>query len=273
MPFAASTRSDAGGGFRFRNLPAGPYSVVVFVPGRGEIEQTVVVGPSQADANGRVTVRIRFPEGSGALEAVEKGHKVTLRELKIPDSARRELSAAERLLGKQDVEGAIRRLERAVEIAPQFTEAWNSLGTIAYQTHRHEDAEKFFRKALEHDPGAFYPAVNLGGVLLNLEKPDEALKYNLYAVGERPRDALANVQTGMSYFYLGQYDQAVKYLLESKRLDPSHFSHPQLFLAHIYLRRSDRNAAIAELEDFLRRYPDAPQAAEVRADLGRLRAP
>ena len=43
------------------------------------------------------------------------------------------------------------------------------------------------------------------------------------------------------------------------RVDPSHFSKPQLFLADIYLRRGDRRAAAEALKDYLERRPDAPQ--------------
>ena len=272
LPFASNARSDSKGRFRFRGVPPGSYTLTVLVPGRGEVQQTVEVSPSLADGDRRVDVTILFPSNATEREALERQHKVSLRQLRIPDSARREFAESERLLGKQDVAGAIRRLERAVQIAPQFADAWNQLGVIAYQSRRYTDAETFFRKALEQEPGAFAPVVNLGGVLLNLERHDEALKYNLYAVSARPGDALANVQTGMNYYFLGQPDVALKYLLEAKRLDPSHFSHPQLFLAEIYTRRLDRPAAIAELEDFLKRHPDAPAAQKARADLAELRA-
>jgi len=38
----------------------------------------------------------------------------------------------------------------------------------------------------------------------------------------RPDDALANAQLGMTYFKLDQFDQAEQYLLSAKRLDPAH---------------------------------------------------
>ena len=56
----------------------------------------------------------------------------------------------------------------------------------------------------------------------------------------RPMDALANVQLGVNYVNLRKPDLAVKYLKEAKRLDPGHFSTPQLALYEIYLRSGDR---------------------------------
>jgi tetratricopeptide (TPR) repeat protein len=271
-PFIAGTRSDSNGRFRFPNLEAAAYTLRVFLPGLGEIEQTVEVGPGSADKRRRVAITVSFSSSSAVKETSDGPYKVSMRELSIPAAAKREYTEAQRLLGKNDVAAAVRRLERAVEIAPQFAEVWNHLGTISYHARKLDDAEKYFRKALEQNPGAFDPAVNLGGVLINLRRPDEALKYNLYAVEEQPRDALANSQTGMNYILLGNHELALKYLKEAKRLDPAHFSHPQLLLAGIYLQRSERKAAIAELEDFLARHPDAPVAEQVRVQLDRLRA-
>ena len=136
---------------------------------------------------------------------------------------------------------------------------------------RYTLAENHFRKALEADPQAFEPLVNLGGVLLNLGQADEALPLNLHAVLRRPNDALANSQLGMSYFLLRKPDLAGKYLAIAKQLDPEHFSHPQLMLSEIYLQRNELAAAIEELEDFLRRHPDAPEAESVKAKIKRLR--
>jgi hypothetical protein len=76
----------------------------------------------------------------------------------------------------------------------------------------------------------------------------------------------------MTYFYLGKPDLAQKYLTAAKRLDPGHFSHPQLMLAEIALRRQDRTAAADELAEFLRYHPDSPQAGPVKQRLAQLRA-
>ena len=270
-PYSTSTASDQRGRFRFRRLPPGPYTLAVFVPRRGEWRQTIEVGPSTADAKGRVAVRIEIPESQiEAQDALKRKSLISVRELSIPERARHEYAQAQAKLALRDAEGAIAHLERAVEIAPQFVAAWNNLGTIAYQTQRYADAEKYFQKALEQNPGAFEPLVNLGGVLITLSRFPEALPYNQKAVSTRARDALANSQLGMNYFGLGDLDRGEKYLKIAKQLDPAHFSHPQLTLAEIYLRQNNRAAAIAELEDLLRRHPDWGKAQELRQTIERV---
>jgi len=53
--------------------------------------------------------------------------------------------------------------------------------------------------------------------------------------------------------------------------DAAHFSHPQLTLAEIYLRRGQKREAASVLEDFLQHHPDYPQAAAVRRNIVELR--
>jgi tetratricopeptide (TPR) repeat protein len=270
FPYAAETRSDAAGRFRFPRLAPGAYTVVAYVPGAGEIRRTVVVSRALADARGRIEVALSTEAAS--FKAVEERAAVPASQLAIPERALQEYAKAEKSLHRRDVEGARRHLRRAVQLAPQFVAAWNSLGTIAYQTGEYEEAEKYFRTALEHEPGAFTPAVNLGGTLLSLRRFEEALKYNQYCAAERPDDALANSQLGQNYFFLGHFERALEYLEKAKRIDPAHFSQPQLVLAEIHQRRGDRARAIAELEDFLARHPESPNAEAARRWLGELRA-
>jgi Tfp pilus assembly protein PilF len=273
-PFSAATLADTRGRFRFHDVLSGTYTLTVFVPTRGETRQTIEVGPSLADAKGRVAVRIQISDAKLETEDSLRRHAVvSTRELGISDRARKEYYEAQRRLARRDVPAAIAHLERAVEIAPTFSAAWNNLGTIAYQSRRYLDAEKYFRRSLQEDESAFEPLVNLGGVLLTLGKLDEAMQYNLFAVLTRANDALANSQLGMTYFAVNSLSLAQKYLEIAKRLDPAHFSHPQLTLAEVHLRRHEPAQAADELEDFLHRHPDWPRAANMRAAIVSLRNP
>ncbi|MEX2260309.1 MAG: tetratricopeptide repeat protein [Bryobacteraceae bacterium] len=264
-PFSDSTLSDGRGRFRFRKLSAGSYTLVVYVPGSGEGRQTVAVGPGTADKRGRVEASIRV-----SSEVHGRG-TVSVRQLAVADRARGEYENARKKLSRRDVTGAVEHLERAVEISPQFAEAWNYLGTIAYQSGDYARAEGLFRKALDQDAEAFEPLVNLGGALLSQGKFEEAMRYNQYASLARPNDALANSQLGMNHFYLGRLGPGQKHLEIAKKIDPAHFSHPQLILAEIHLKRKDTRAAIAEMEHFLKHHPDAPNAAKVREEMERLK--
>jgi Flp pilus assembly protein TadD len=270
-PFSASTFS-LDGRFSFKKLHPGSYTVAVFLPERGEVRRTVDVGPGTADKRGRVPLTLHFNDAEFEFrETLKQRASVSARQLAISGKAMREYEAAQKDLGRRDVESAERHLLKAVELSPQYSGAWNHLGTIAYQTQRFALAAERFREALKQDPDAYQPLVNLGGVLINLGDMDGAWKYNVHAVALRPADPLANSQLGMTYFNLNRPELAEKYLREAVRLDPGHFSHPQLYLAEIHLRKGDRKAAADDLEDFLHRHPDWKYAEKIRSTISEFR--
>ncbi len=267
-PFVASTLSHSNGSFRFRRVQPGTYTLNVFVPGRGEVRRTVVVSPSHADFRGRIQVSIAMDPASTEREAALG---VSVRALSVPAKAIREYSEAQKSLERRNVPAAEAHLRKAVEIAPNYAEAWNYLGTIAYQTQRFPEAELLFRRSLEADPDLYAPLVNLGGVLLNLMQFQEAAQYNRHAVLRQPQDALAHSQLGMTLLQLGQLRDAEQSLREAIRLDPAHFSHPQLHLAEVLLRQGYRAETADLLQQFLHHHPDHESTAAIQAKITELR--
>jgi Tfp pilus assembly protein PilF len=257
FPFRAQTLVGDDGKFKFSKLRPAPYVLTIDVAGVGEMHRTIVIGPTLADSRGRIEETLEFE-----ISKVEGS--VSIRQLRIPDRALREYSKALELLGRHDVPAAKRRLLKAVEIAPDYAEVWNELGVIAYQTREFAEAEKYFRKALEQQPGFYAPLVNLGGTLLDLHKPEEALPINQQAVSLSPQDALPHVQLGLNYARLRKYAEAENHLKKAKSLDPRHFSSPQLILAEIYAAQNRVEEAVQELEEYARYHPDSPTAKRLR---------
>jgi len=267
--FSAYTMADLGGRFHFGGIRPGTYTLTVVTGGHGEWRQTVDVGPGAADAKGRVNVAVRIDE---AKTLADRANVVSARELAIPNAARREYGRAEKRLSKHDVDGAIVHLRRATEIAPQFSAAWNSLGIIAYHAQKYSEAEQDFRTSLAADPDLYAPLVNLGGVLLNLQRYDEAWSFNKLAVLKQPNDPLGHAQLGIACAGVGKLADAEAELREAIRLDPRHFTNPQVVLADVYEREGKTHEAADILDQFLRLHPDFGQMAQIRERIARLRA-
>lgn len=267
-PFTAQTMADPSGHYKFKNLLAGMYTLIIAVAHEGQTQHTVDVGPSLVDGRGRLEASFVFDPKPTAGDT----EVVSARELSVPEGARRLYDRAQERLGERQVPAAVELLKKAVELAPQFSAAWNNLGTIAYQTQDYKQAEHYFRKALEQEPGSYPPLVNLGGALLSQGRPQDALPVNVRAVKARPGDALAHSQLGQSYYFVGQFELAETHLKQAKALDPSHFSFPQLLLAQIYERKQNYPAVVAELEEFLKLHPDSGLAPAVAESLQRVRA-
>ncbi|HUI77942.1 MAG TPA: tetratricopeptide repeat protein [Bryobacteraceae bacterium] len=270
-PFTTSTLADVTGHFRFKKLKPGLYSLAIFVRRRGEARRTVEVGPAAADPKGRVQLTWQLHDSDWVPALSSSLYKVWATQLSVPQRAINEYRDAQKNLSRHDVAAAVKRLEQAVDLAPQFSAAWNNLGTIAYQSNKFDRAEECFREALTQDPQSYEALVNLGGVLVTIRKLDEAMKYNVQAVLTRPNDPLANAQLGMAYFLLREDDLAAKYLEHARELDPASFTYPQLLLSEIHFRQGDKGAAADVLEDFLTHHPDWPQATKMRETIAGLR--
>ncbi len=272
-PFRSQTLSNLKGRFKFKDLRPGGYALILFHPHWGEQRRSVEVTPSFADKQNRIEVNFIVKRSKQASERyVEERHSVSVRELSVSQKARDEFLKANERVGRHDIAGAARHLKKAVAISPQYVEAWNQLGTIAYQSGEYEQSEEYFQEALLLQSDAFGPVVNMGAALLALGRHTEALSYNRYATTLRPGDALANSQLGRNHFLLGSYEQAIKYLRKAKGIDPDHFSLPQVTLAEIYGGQGNIDAAIRELEDYIARHPDSQRAETTRKTLARLKA-
>src|SRR6266545_3611029 len=141
--FATRTVADGNGQFKFKRLRAGMYTLVAALPQVRVLRKTVDIGPSFADAKGRIFLSIPFER-----QTPRRRYTVSATVLAIPDDAQAEYRKAHDYLGKGEPERATACLKKAVEIAPQFAGAWNSLGNIAFQSGRLEEAEAYYREAL-----------------------------------------------------------------------------------------------------------------------------
>jgi tetratricopeptide (TPR) repeat protein len=256
IPYAAFTQADVSGNFKFKDLRPDLFTLTIYIPRAGQYRQTVEVSPGLADSRKRVFVDVIFRPNleSRSLAMVSSA------ELAIPGKALKEYTKARNKLGNRDPAAAVAHLKKAVALAPQFCEAWNSLGTLAYKSGDLQLAESYFREALKQDPDYYPSMVNLGGTLLSQGRSDDALPLNLSAVRTMPDDALAHSQLGLNYYYLGQFTEAEECLKKAVSLDPGHFSYPQLTLANIYLGKKDFASAARALEQFIQLHPDAKQA-------------
>jgi tetratricopeptide (TPR) repeat protein len=259
--FVDFTGIDLNGRFVFKKVPEGLYKLLVGGPGSREQQRTIEVRPAFADTRGRVDVKIELKDGPVAKDRLKVGVAGLAVAPKAVDELRRAYDA------RGDVEKARLHLQKAIEISPNFEEALNNLGTYYYRDHRFDTAANLFQRALKANPNSFSAQVNLGGALISLGDYPRSLDENLKAIAMRPDDALAQAQTGESFFYLMRYGEAITYLEKAKQLDPMSFALPGLFIAQIRAIQRDTAGAIAEYKEFLKVHPGHPSTAFAQRQL------
>ena len=260
-----------GGRFSFKNLPAGQYTVIVLARGYPKVRKTIDITPSFADSSGKVEIILEVQRPGAGQRARDLQQTVSVRRLTVSKKAEKEYERARKAALQSDYTAMVRHLRKAIELEPQFAEAMNDLGTHYHRAQRYEEAIELFQSASRVDPDAFTPHLNLGGALLEAERPIEALEANARALELDSGDSLAHAQMGIALFTLGHHQPALFHLNEAKRIDPGSAASPQLILADIYLRQGRKNRALSELEDFLALHPDLPSAVNVRKEIESLK--
>jgi tetratricopeptide (TPR) repeat protein len=140
-PFQAVKQSGPDGKFCFKKVPPDVYNILVLHPRHGKSRMSAHVGPNTANSQGKIDVIVKIQTERLASQDTMQ---VKVQELAIPEKAEKQYDQARNCLTRNNIACAISHLEKSVEIAPQFTTAWNHLGTISYQSRRYEDAVKYF---------------------------------------------------------------------------------------------------------------------------------
>jgi tetratricopeptide (TPR) repeat protein len=187
-----------------------------------------------------------------------------------------------------DYPSAIHWLEKAVDVDPKNGEAWYFLGRACYTRSRLSEAKAAFDKALQLNPedakaennlGLIFesearpadaiqaykqaiawqqksarpseqPYLNLGSILLDQERNEEALPPLEQAVKLAATNPLCRLKLGIAYLRVQKLDRAQSELEEAARLDPGnaavHFQLGKLYKQMHALDRAQKEFARAE---------------------------
>ena len=145
------------------------------------------------------------------------------REQKLRDQARAQelFQQAVQLEEKPEtVAEAARLYLEVLEIWPQHAPASINLGTILYNDRRFDEAEKRYRAAAEIDPDYALAFFDLGNVLDELRRLPEAIVAYHRAIQLVPQYADAHYNLALSYERTGEKRKALRHWLCYVRLDP-----------------------------------------------------
>jgi tetratricopeptide (TPR) repeat protein len=82
---------------------------------------------------------------------------VSLRELSVPDRARKDFNEGTRLLGVKDWPGSLDKFQSAIKSFPNFYEAYYRMGISNAELKREPEAESAFRQSIELSDGHYAP--------------------------------------------------------------------------------------------------------------------
>lgn len=189
---------------------------------------------------------------------------VSVRELSMPERARKAYNRGIDRLAKRDPAGSLVHFQRAASEFPNFYEAYYAMGLAQLNLGHEEEAQQAFQKSIDASGGYYAePHFGLSALLCNRQRFTEAEPIIRKALKLAPGFGPGQFILAWALFGLNRLDEAEKNaheaLMRVPRLAPAH-----LLLANINNRRSDYFAALGELDSYLRLKPDGAVSDQVR---------
>jgi tetratricopeptide (TPR) repeat protein len=289
------TFSDDEGRFAFNQVLGGVYHLVIDDPNYLPVEQTLQFDPSfpmnmvlniylqprKGSNNGESRVNdgagSRLQTGGGqAADKTDSKRGVNPYTVSVadynrhfPHDAVKEFEKGAEALRKNKLDDARKHYEKALNIAPNFYPARNDLGTVYLQKRDFQGAQDQFQQVIKenpNDPDAYF---NLANVRLLIEDYDGGLNLVSQGLAKLPNAPQGLFIEGSLYRHLGKYPEAERCLRDAIKADPT-LANAHLELANLYRQEDDRRDLTAELQTFLKLYPNNPLCPQVKNALQKL---
>jgi tetratricopeptide (TPR) repeat protein len=161
---------------------------------------------------------------------------------------------------------SIQLLERAVQLAPEHSQAWNDLGIAYLRAGKYEDAASALRKQLEINPKDEHANGYLGAALEYLQKNDEAAAAFRKQIEMIPLDASAHAALGE--LLLSEHDDATAATeLEKATILAPKSAQFQVDLGRAYINAGANDKALAAFDHAVSLSPTATVWNEVALSL------
>jgi len=119
---------------------------------------------------------------------------------------------------------AVEQYQKAIELKPDFVEAYNRLGNLLVRLNRYEEAEKAYTRAIEIAPKQAHLYNNLGFCYSLQRRWDEAEKMFTQAVTLNPTFARAHVNLAMVLAQQERFDEAFNHFEEVLSLEDAYYN-------------------------------------------------
>lgn len=268
-----SVYTDSEGNFGFSGLPGNLYRVVINEEGYLPVQEDVSVDPVTTSMK-ILTINLVPSEANPKSAPPIKGGNTRLADSnqyaqQIPKGARKEFNRGVRSDKDGKSDEAIRYYQKAIELAPEFYEARNNLGSDLLAKSRFPEAQQQFEQVIKVNPSDAAAYFNLGNLFLLMQQFDQGQHWVEQGLSKQPDSAFGHFLQGSLYARSGKPDQAEAALRRCLELDPV-MSKAHLALVNLYMQQRRSDDAASELKAFLKAFPDDPFAPRAKQVLQKL---
>jgi len=258
MQVVDATHADSEGNFSFNEVRPGTYFIHAALEGFKEVRQQVDVsgiGSATAFIVLTPTSQRSNVEGSSVVHVSQILDQYPSKAVSLYKKA---LSSDKK--GKRS--DAIRQLEEAIQIAPNFYNAYYDLGIFYREAGRSADAEAAFLRASELNQSSIEPLVNLSSLYIEDNRLEQAVEVSEAAVKRNGKSASAFFNLGLALYKISMLDRAEDALKSAFSLAPKMFQ-VRLLLANVYMKLQRYDSLMEQLDGYLAENPEGEQRSAV----------
>ena len=205
------------------------------------------------------------PDRRPGAAAIPYAGTISLREMSIPDKARKAYNKGVQQFNANDWSKSILNAQRAIKFAAAFYEAYNLLGLAEASLESWDPAEAAYRRSIELSGDTYAaPHFGLGMVLAQRKQFVEAEATIREGLRLDPADAKGHSSLAVVQYLLGRFPEAERSAREAI-LYESTYSRPYLLLAEIDQLQGNQAAEIEDLKNYLKLEPAGFLTTEARA--------
>jgi tetratricopeptide (TPR) repeat protein len=267
----AETITDNSGQFEIRGMNAGLFDCVVSQPGYRTVHEVADV---RTAATAYVMIDLKpLPNANGPNVPPEgPSGMMSVKTANVPAAAQQEFDAGQKTFATgKDLGSAVKSFRKAVELAPNFTEAYVLMGMAQLGQKHYDDAEKSFTKAISLD-ATFAPAfVGLGESQNSQGKFEDAYTSLSKAASLKSESPEAQYELAKSLWGLKRWEEAEPHAAKSLALKPD-YPDAHVLMGNILLRKRDAEGALRQFQEYLRLAPKGAMAEPTRELVSKLEA-
>ncbi len=191
-----SVYTDNEGRFGFSGLPGNLYHVVINEDGYLPVEEDVSVDPVTTSMK-ILTIFLVPREAKSKPAAPIKGGNTRLTgssqyTQQVPKNARKQFDKGVRSDKDGKPDEAIRYYQKAIELAPEFYEARNNLGSDLLAKSRFPEAQQQFEQVVKVNPSDAAAYFNLGNLFLLTQQFDKGQQWVEQGLSKQPDSAFGH---------------------------------------------------------------------------------
>jgi len=243
-----------------------PGSYRLRVEGTGiSTAKTDVISVYRGEGNHTEYVRVTARNAESSAQG-----SVSASELKVPESARKQMDRGVEAIAKGDLSLATQFLEKAIAIYPEYARAWNNLGVVKMRTGDKPGAKAAWERAVAVDDKLSAAHLNLARIAISEKHPTIAEGLIGKALVSEPDDPSALLLMSTAKAMNGEWADA---LTNARKVragsEPKRFADAHRIAGEALVEFGQPENAVDEYEKNLKVYPDSPHAEQIRQQIAK----